>query len=554
MGKLWVAAGMMLVLAASARGEMSRAEIEGGIEQGVKFLISKQGDDGHWPYQEAAGAENPLYKVGHTALVVLALQHSGNKSPEAQLAIKKGLSYIVQQQPEPTAYSAGLVAQVLYMDSVLGNRMPMTPYVTAYGWMLCGGQKQDGADMGGWGYLMPTLPKTWMTSGPGNLMSRPEGVNNSTNQFGLLGTVYVQKSGFQVPRVVWERQRAYLTRTQHPDGGWDYLSDVYRASLPEGHYGREPRPETINMTLAGTVSVYMCDEMLADKSHRVCKAPEPDKTHEEGLKWIAKNWNRLPGGGGMYGAYGWYSCERLGILTGYSEFGGHDWFQAGAPEMMGAAGSGDTVMASLGVLFLSRGRNPIIINKLRREGDWNLHWFDLSHLTEYISGPGQKPCQWRIVTLTVPVDYLLKVPMLWISGHDALNFTAEEKAKLKEYVEKGGTILAEDCCSKKAFDESFRGMLKELWPEKELTEVPKTHAIYTSYRKLASAPRLMGLTMGGEEGRPGVIYLPNGISCKWEVAGTDARGAMDAGMNIYLYVDKMFKQAKAEAEKKDGAL
>ena len=150
------------------------------------------------------------------------------------------------------------------------------------------------------------------------------------------------------------------------------------------------------------------------------------------------------------------------------------------------------------------------------------------------------------MTLDAKMDFLLKTPILWISGHKALKFTDEEKAKLKEYVEKGGTILGEDCCSQKPFDDSFRALLKELWPDSELTVLPKDHAIYTNFAKLTQQPKLMGLELEKGQGRMGVIYIPNGFSCKWEVGGTGVRPWMDVGNNIYLYVDRAWKRTKAK--------
>ena len=105
------------------------------------------------------------------------------------------------------------------------------------------------------------------------------------------------------------------------------------------------------MTLAGTVSVALCDEALSDKSHAQCKTPAPDPAHEAGLKWIATHW------GGAGGPYDCYAAERLGVLMGYSEFGGHDWYQEVAAEM--TIGGNWTLMhdpmeAAFSVLFLAR--------------------------------------------------------------------------------------------------------------------------------------------------------------------------------------------------------
>ena len=543
---------LVVLLLASARllnADVSRPEIEKAIDTGVDLLISLQAEDGSWAFEPKAGksAKAESWRVGNTALSVLALQHARSKRNDAHMAIKKGLDYILQHPPEPQTYSAGLVMQCLYSDGP--KKRLNSKYISAYAWMLCSGQKTSGVVKGSWRYELPSPRPQWQARGLGPLATpiQPRASDNSNSQFGILGLVYAQKAGFQVPREVWIRARDHYMRSQHDDGGWDYQSDAYRQESPKGP--RETSP-TMNMTLAGTVSVYLCDEMLADKRHRQCKAPEPNESHEKGLKWITDHWRpRL-------NAYGWYACERLGMLIGYSDFGGHDWYQEGAAQFVGAMNKvgdaslnhGRSANIAFVVLFLSRGRNPIIINKLKREGDWNLHRYDLKNLVDHVSGPWQHPSQWRIITLDASIEQLLKVPILWISGHEALTFDEAQKEKLKEYVDRGGTILGEACCSKKAFDASFRELVKELWPECELTTLPKTHAIYTQFRRVKHKPALMGMALEEGQGRLGVIYLPHGISCRWEVGGAGAKGWLDVGACIYLYVDKIGKRMRTEPD------
>jgi len=128
------------------------------------------------------------------------------------------------------------------------------------------------------------------------------------------------------------------------------------------------------------------------------------------------------------------------------------------------------------------------------------------------------------------------VPILFINGHEALEFTDEEKTKLKEYVNRGGTIFAMDCCAKKPFDKSFRDLADELWPESKLAARPKTHAIYTNPRPLADRPKLEGITLASGQGRLGVIYLPSDLCCRWHSGGAGANPVFDVGANIYFYV------------------
>ena len=199
------------------------------------------------------------------------------------------------------------------------------------------------------------------------------------------------------------------------------------------------------------------------------------------------------------------------------------------------------------VLFLARGLEPIIINKLQRPGnDWNLDPYDIKHLVEYISGKFQHDKQWRIVTMEASVEHLLKVPILYMNGHEALEFNDQEKAKLREYVEKGGTILGEACCGHKAFDRSFRALIKELWPDREMIRLPKGHIIYTTPGIVRNSPLLLGLPMGdGQQGRLGVIYSPYDHSCRWCVGGKKGRNSFTLGANIYFYVTKVGRRLAA---------
>ena len=518
--------------------EVGREQIDAVIEVAVRNIVGEQRADGRWAMGDWAGKPPSEWDMGTTALAMLALQHSGNKRPETQQAIKQGLAYILQHPPSAKTYTAGLMEQVLYT----ADARAYASRIGVYGWMLCSGQRLTSPAPGGWGYFLPEPPGDWATQGP-KAFAKPVGdrwSDNSNAQFAILGLVYAEKAGYQVPRAVWQRAREYYVDGQQRDGGWSYQSRSY--PKPTSYEGGPPERSTMSMTLAGTVSIYLCDEALADKDHKQCETRAPNRSHEAGLKWIEGHWRPKE-----MTPYGWYACERLGMLMGYSEFGGHDWYQEGTQQLMAdwswmKEGSDNAFV----VLFLSRGRTPVIINKLKREGDWNLHRYDISHLVEHLSSYYSVPAQWRIVTLDAKTEQLAKAPILWMSGHEALKFTAEEKAKLKEYVERGGTILAEDCCSKKPFDESFRAILKELWPEKELRELPKTHMIYTNFGKLANPPTLMGLTTGGEDGRLGVIYIPNGISCRWEVGGSGTKSALDAGANIYLYVNKMHREKQSQ--------
>ena len=100
----------LALLGQLTHADRSVDDIRAAIEAGVQHLIAMQQEDGSWkrPEDQHGGAG---YDVGRTALATLALLHS--RSPKANTAIHKGLTFIVQQWPEPKTYTAGCVQQCL---------------------------------------------------------------------------------------------------------------------------------------------------------------------------------------------------------------------------------------------------------------------------------------------------------------------------------------------------------------------------------------------------------------------------------------------------------
>ena len=525
---------------------VARDKIEDAIREGCERIMKTQRADGAFVLDNKRFTEpatSSTYNVGVVSLGVLALQHAlphlkGEAAVRAREAVGKGLAWLAQHDLEPKTYSAGLIISVIYKEHPSKYRKLLEQYA----WMLAVSQHdRKGHDFGYWGYNLHLPPKRRSRQTVAERRRTLGRGDHSNTQFAVLGLLFADRAGFQVPKKVWERLRKHYIEFQLDDGGWAY-GPTYSKKVSYA-----------NMTLACTISLAICEEMLFAESRRQCKPPPRSGPVQRGLEWVSKNLD--------YDAletYGFYAVERLGILSGRSEFGGKPWFDEGASRLVKnrrwrAHGAHDTrqqVGAAFAVLFLSRGLEPVIINKLERRGtnDWNNDPYDVKHLVEYISSRFQKPKQWRIVSLKSDVDFLLRVPILYINGHHALDFNAEEKAKLKEYVERGGTIFGMACCGKKPFDVSFRALVAELWPEAPFEALAKTHPIYSNPRPLLSRPKLLGLHLGGGQGRLGVIYSPYDFCCRWHKGGTRAKPAFDVGTNLFFYVDKIASRHVARKE------
>ncbi len=66
-------------------------------------------------------------------------------------------------------------------------------------------------------------------------------------------------------------------------------------------------------------------------------------------------------------------------------------------------------------------------------------------------------------------------------GRTAFRFTPAEREQLKMYLsdERGGTLLADAICANRAFADSFRREMKEIFPEAKLEPIPADHEMFT---------------------------------------------------------------------------
>ena len=79
----------------------------------------------------------------------------------------------------------------------------------------------------------------------------------------------------------------------------------------------------------------------------------------------------------------------------------------------------------------------------------------------------------RVVKLTGPE--LWDVPYLYMTGHGNVRWSDEEVRILRQYLERGGFLHADD---NYGLDASFRREIARVFPDHPLVDVPLTHPIY----------------------------------------------------------------------------
>jgi hypothetical protein len=120
-------------------------------------------------------------------------------------------------------------------------------------------------------------------------------------------------------------------------------------------------------------------------------------------------------------------------------------------------------------------------------GDWYSDPSSLPNwLTEFERRTGIKTYhEDKVVTLTD--ENLRAYPFLYMTGHGTVRLTDEELDTLRHYLESGGFLYADD---NYGMDKSFRAMVRKLFPEKELEELPNSHPIYHIFYDLQGLPKI----------------------------------------------------------------
>ncbi len=301
-------------------------------------------------------------------------------------------------------------------------------------------------------------------------------------------------------------------------------------------------------------------EWVEGNSIRDCGKGVDDAGLSRGLAWLGSHFriDQNFGSGGQWRFYYLYGLERAGRLAGARFIGEHDWYRLGAEHLVreqdklsgswqGEFVEKDPVLAtSFALLFLAKGRSPILINKLRHGGDsdWNSDPNDVANLVGIVSRDWKSVLSWQTVDSSIAtVADLRRAPILFVSGHKAPEFSPELRQNLRAYVDGGGTIVADACCGSAEFDKGFRKLMADIFPvkEDELQPLPGDHAIWRA--RFFLAPETQPLWGIRRPARTVVIYAPKDLSCFWNQSerslGKPAViAAIKVGQNIVDYVTR----------------
>lgn len=207
-------------------------------------------------------------------------------------------------------------------------------------------------------------------------------------------------------------------------------------------------------------------------------------------------------------------------------------------------------------------RGLVQIAQIKHEGAWDAAPDAVRNLLTALNETVGHVASTKDRAISLADKNIFRYPILFIHGRNRFTIPPKEREQLREYLERGGVLLADACCSAKPFDQAFRELVQDLYPNQKLVRIPVAHELFTEKigvdikslnRRgsdgkqtlpgdgsaiLSSEPFLEGIEI---DGRWSIIYSKYDISCALanhdfnSCDGYLSEDAVKLGTNIILY-------------------
>ena len=345
--------------------------------------------------------------------------------------------------------------------------------------------------------------------------------DNSNSQYGLLGVWSAAEVGFEVPDAYWTMVQNHWTRCQNRDGTWDY-------SIGGGS-------GTHSMTCAGLASLFVTHDYLDAPKFGIVVGRDPFTPQlSRGLHWLETGRNAIDLNRGGYDLYG---LERVGLASGFKFFGDHEWYRELAGPTLRAqqpgGGWGDLVETAYRLLFLSRGRHPILMNKLRFNGYWANRPRDVANLARFVGYQLERPLNWQVVPISRDWTDWMDSPILYVSSHKAIHFSQADYDKIRSFVNNGGLLYLQADGGAEEFNQFARAAAHQLFPQYEMTLLPANSPLCGTVFKIKPDGNLYQVTNGS---RILMLFADEDLSKSWQLRDDKYKPfPFQLGTNLFIY-------------------
>jgi len=120
-------------------------------------------------------------------------------------------------------------------------------------------------------------------------------------------------------------------------------------------------------------------------------------------------------------------------------------------------------------------------------GDWYANPSAYPNLVKAIRELTDLPVCDTLATVEIMDERLFRYPLLCMTGHGDVHFSAKERVRLRAYLIGGGFLWADDSYG---MDASFRKEIASLFPENALVELPSGHPLFHAKYDLMALPKV----------------------------------------------------------------
>ncbi|MDB5330983.1 MAG: hypothetical protein JWP03_2134 [Phycisphaerales bacterium] len=199
-------------------------------------------------------------------------------------------------------------------------------------------------------------------------------------------------------------------------------------------------------------------------------------------------------------------------------------------------------------------RDQLVLGQIVHNGDWDSTPHGIPNLLKTIDQSTTLHVQFKRVPVDPEKADIFSFPVLLMTGQRTFSFTPDTRKRLRQYLDRGGTMIVDDVIGSSEFDAAFRKEIKEIYPDKALAPLPGDHPLFTfvndvTKTKLAPlAAQLIGtdsvpprLEVIQIDGQIPVIYSPLSMSAGWEQLpraydkGYADEDALKLGVNVFMY-------------------
>ena len=153
-----------------------------------------------------------------------------------------------------------------------------------------------------------------------------------------------------------------------------------------------------------------------------------------------------------------------------------------------------------------------------------------------------------VVVKLSDLENMCRYPFVFATSEGYFNLPKNEEKNLKEFLMRGGFILADDCVLGQTGDrffQDYRKMINRLFPDNPMRKIPKDHDVYHCYFDFPDgAVFLQGVNHGDyglfekRTGRIMTFLCPGDIHCGWTCMFFTPKkneSALRMGINIIIY-------------------